>query len=187
MVRDLSAEMPPLRINMVGRMDAFLMDPKTGEVIEERHTKNTIVDGGEIWVAELLTGEEYGDTVLTYGAGQLGWGIQYCQVGTDGSATVETSFKVDTTSITGNWYKQMTGGDKDIISPGNEMVLTASFATDEGNGNLQESGLFSNSGVPTSKTDTSSRMFNRVNFATISKDTTFTLTFEWHVTIGSVT
>lgn len=187
MVRDLATEMPPFRINMVGRMDAFLMDAKTGEVIEERHTKNTIVDGGEIWVAELLTGEEYGDTVLTYGAGELGWGIQYCQVGTDGSATQETSFKVDTTSITGDWYKQMTGGDRNIISPGNEMVLTASFTGGEGNGDLRESGLFSNSGVPTSKTDTSSRMFNRVNFATISKDTTFTLTFEWHVTIGSVT
>ena len=63
-------------LTLEGRLDIFLMDPKTGEIVEERHIHNTIVDGGEIWVAELLCGQEYGDSVLTYGAGQLGWGIQ---------------------------------------------------------------------------------------------------------------
>lgn len=190
MVRDLAAEMPKCRISIIGRMDAFLMDAKTGRIIEERHVKNTIVDGGEIWVAELLTGQDYGDNPLVYSAGNLGWGIQYCQVGTVGGATTQGDFKVTTSGVTGNYYVSVGTGDsavKDIISPGNEMVITSSFATNEGNGSLQEAGLFSNSGVPSSKTDTSNRMFNRVNFATISKDTTFTLGFEWHTTIGSVT
>ena len=177
-------------LTLEGRLDIFLMDPKTGEIVEERHVHNTIVDGGEIWVAELLCGQQYDDTILSYGAGQLGWGIQYMHVGTNTSTTTQGDYNVNTSGITGStysFYTAMTSGDKDIASPGNELVLTATIATDEGLGNISEAGLFSSSAVPSSKTDTSSRMFNRVNFATISKDTSYTLTFEWHVQIVVVT
>ena len=178
------------QIELKGRLDIFLMDHETGEILDERHIENTVVDGGEIWVAELLSGKEYGDPTLSYGAGELGWGIQYLQVGSSTGATLQTDYNVDTSGITGaanSYYTQITSGDKDIISPGNEMVLTASFATNEGLGNISEAGLFSSSGVPTSSTDTSSRMFSRVNFATITKTTSITLTFEWHITVGTVT
>ena len=176
-------------LELKGRLDIFLMDPKTGEVIEERHVHNTIVDGGEIWVAEMLAGEDYANNALSYAAGELGYGVQWFQVGTDPSATVQTDYNVDTSGLTstgaGHSYA-VAVGTADIVSPGNEIVLEATFGTESALGDICECGLFSSSGVPTSSTDTASRMFSRVNFATISKTTAIELGFEWHITIGTV-
>ena len=122
-------------IEVKGRLDVFLMDHETGEIVDERHVENTVVDGGEIWVAEILTGQDYGGSVVSYNTGELGWGIQFCHVGSGTGATLQTDYKVNTSGITGSsysYYSQITQGDKDIISPGNEIVLTASYATDEG-------------------------------------------------------
>ncbi len=78
----------------------------------------------------------------------------------------------------------------DVATPGNQIVARGTFTTDEGNtgtlGGLQEAGLFSYSGIPASKTDTSSRMFNRTSFAEINKSISFELTFQWTITIGTV-
>lgn len=184
MVRNLNDEMPPLGVPIFGRLDLFLQDPITKKVIDERHTPNDIVDGGEIWIAELLGGEEYGGTTLTYSAGNLGWGLQYNQVGVGGAATTQGMFGMQSTSgITGTVY-QATAND--VASPGNEVISTATYSTSNGNGALQEAGLFSSSALPVSTTDTSSRMLNRVNFATINKTDSFQLTFQWTITIGTV-
>ncbi len=183
MCRNLQAEMPLIPIKVVGKLDAFLMDVKTGRIVEERHTPNDVIDGGEIWIAELLGGEDYSGVQLTYSAGNLGYGLQYTQVGIDGTATTQGMFDLENKStITTNYVTT----ENDVSSPGNVIVATSTFSTGIGNGALQEAGLFSNSGDPASATDTTKRMFNRVNFATINKTTSFQLTFQWTITIGTV-
>lgn len=187
MVRNLQAEMPILPIKVFGRLDAFLMDPETDEIVQEVHTPNTVVDGGEILIAELLAGEDLGGTGLSYaGAGDLGLGLQFCQVGVDGSDTTQGMYgMIDTSGITTNNYTSLT---LDIASPGNIITAASQFTYNDGNHTtgLREAGLFTNTSAPSSKTDTSSRMFNRVNFATINKNDSYQLTLNWTITIGSV-
>ncbi len=182
--------MPMLPIRLVGALDIYMTEPKTGKVVEERHIKNDIVDGGEIWIAELLAGEDLAGIQLSYATGELGYGLQYVHVGSDGTQSSETYYKMQSTSgITGSsnsYWSQITAGGMDVASPGNEIVARGTFPTTEGNGTLQEAGLFSNSTEPGSSTDTSSRMFNRTTFATINKSVSFELTFQWTVTIGTV-
>jgi len=183
MCRNLQAEMPKIPVKVFGRLDAFLMDVETGKIVEERHTPNDVIDGGEIWIAELLAGEEYGGAGLTYSAGNLGHGLQYTQIGIDGAATTQGMFDLESKSgITTNYETT----ENDVSTPGNVIVATSTFSTGIGNGALQEAGLFSNSGDPASSTATDVRMFNRVNFATINKSTSFQLTFQWTITIGTV-
>ena len=185
MVRNLNDEMPPLRVPLFGKLDLFLQDPMTKEVIEERHTPNDIVDAGEIWIAELLAKEEYGGSALSFGAGELGWGIQYTHVGTVGDATLQTMYAMQgsTSGITTNYYETTVN---DVSSPGHKVVSVSTYTTAHGNGALREAGLFSNDTYPQSSTDTVSRMFNRVNFATINKTDAFQLTLQWTIQIGSV-
>lgn len=190
MFKNINKEMPLLPIRLVGALDIYMTEPKTGKVVEERHIKNDIVDGGEIWIAELLAGEDLAGVGLVYTAGELGAGLQYVQIGTSGAATTQGMFSMQNTSgITGSansYYTQITAPGMDVASPGNQIVARGTFTTDEGNGALQEAGLFSDSTEPGSKTDTASRMFNRTTFATINKSTSFELTFQWTVTIGTV-
>lgn len=188
MVRNLNDEMPPLRVPLFGKLDLFLQDPVTKEVIEERHTPNDIVDGGEIWIAELLAQEDYSGTPLVYSLGGLGYGIQYNHVGIGGAATTQGMYKMQNTSgITTNYYQSCTGS-RDVSSPGHIVIATATYGVSDGNGALQEAGLFSSSAMPNTSggTATNSRMFNRVNFATINKTDAFQLTFQWTITIGTV-
>lgn len=152
-----------------------------------RHVKNTIVDGGEIWVAELLAKEQADNTVLSQGAGELGDGLQYVQIGW-GTASAQTD----------DYSLQSTGGitmtyatlDNDVDTPYNKIISRGTYATDEGisSTDLTEAGLFSNTGTPTSSTDTANRMFNRTIFGGISKTSgsDFSLTLQWTMTIGSV-
>ena len=190
MFRNINAEMPMLPIRLVGAVDIYMTEPKTGKVVEERHIKNDIVDGGEIWIAELLAGEDLSGSTLSYAAGKLGFGLQYVQVGSDGTQSAQTYYKMQSTSgITGSansYWSQITAPGMDVASPGNQIVARGTFVTAEGNGALQEAGLFSNSTEPGSITDTASRMFNRTTFATINKSVSFELTFQWTITIGTV-
>jgi len=187
MVRNLNNEMPLLPIKVFGRLDAFLMDPERDEIVQEIHTPNTVVDGGEILIAELLGGEDLAGNPLAYATtGDLGKGLQFCQVGANGDASTQGMYGMqDTSGITTNNYTTIT---VDITSPGNIITAAAQFTYGDGNHatGLREAGLFTNSSDPASKTDTSSRMFNRVNFATINKNTTYQLTFNWTITIGTV-
>lgn len=170
------------RLPIFGKCSLWLHDLK-GRIVDERHTPNDIVDGGEIWIAELLAGEAYDGSALTYSAGQLGHGLQYTHIGEDGSATTQGMFAMqDTTSVT-TFYSSTTN---DVDDNGNKVICTSTYTTADGIGDLQEAGLQCSTNYATSKTDEANRMFNRVNFATIGKTTDFSLTLQWTITIGTV-
>ncbi len=181
-------------LGIKGVVDIWLHEPYDRElyqmppehVIQEyRYVPNTVVDAGEIWIAELLAGEEVGGSVLTYTAGNLGLGIQYAMVGVSGTAVTQNNFDLDTSGVTGGFAKATTN---DVLgAANNQLTAEATFVGAEGVGSLQEAGLFSNSTEPTTETDTTSRMFNRTTYGTITKTSGFDLTVRWTITIGALT
>ncbi len=158
-----------------------------GKIEKIAHIKNDIVDGGEIWVAELLAGEEYGGSTLSYSAGELGYGLQYSHIGYGTNPTTQGMYSLQ--SVSGITTNTVTV-DNDVDTPGNKIISRGTYATDEAisNTDLTEAGVFSSSATPSSSTDTASRMFNRTTFPPISKDTTsdYSLTLQWTITIGTV-
>ena len=173
------------RMQIMGELEIFKTDLKGTRKI--RHIKNTIVDAGEIWVAEMMAKEESGGSGLSQGGGELGDGLQYVQIGWG-----------TTSPATNDYSLQSQGGitvtsaslDNDVATPFNKIVCRGTYATDEAisSTDLTEAGLFSNTGVPGSSTDTSNRMFNRTTFGGISKTSgsDFSLTLQWTITRGAV-
>jgi len=176
-----------LNLKLTGALDIYMVDEKTGKVVEERHIKNDIVDSGEIWIAELLANEYLDDSAMDQGAGAIGNGLQYIHIGTSSSPTTQGMFNLQGYTGITTYYVSCTGS-RDVQSPGNKIVATGTYATDVGNGTLHEAGLFSTSIGTDISTMTShtGRMFNRTTFATITKTTDFSLTLQWTITIGSV-
>lgn len=178
------------RLSMLGEVDIITFDPadeKNGKVsdnfvIEHKFIPNTVVDAGEIWIAELLAGEFTGDSTMSYGTGFMGWGVQYLQVGTTSSAPVFSNYNVNVSSVTNLAYV-VTVND---IVVNNEVIYVATFGTANGNGVLVEAGLFSASSVPGSSTDTASRMLSRTTFAEINKTESISMAFQWTVKVGTL-
>jgi len=176
-------QLPPVKLS--GYLDIWMTDAKTGEVVETRHVENDIVDAGEIWIAELLAGEYVGGSTMSYSAGELGYGLQYVHVGTDNTAVSQNDYNLATGAITTNYYAALSN---DVSGTTNNIIVcTGTFTTDHGNGALYEAGLFSSITAPGSETSESYRMFNRTTFDAINKDTSFQLTLQWTITIGSLT
>jgi len=174
-----------LRIPMMGELEIFKTDLKGTRKI--RHIKNLIVDAGEIWVTELLAKEEAGGNALSQGAGELGNGLQYVRIGWGTASAATDDYSLESTGGITMTYATL---DNDVASPFNKIVARGTYATDEAISatSLAEAGLFSNTSIPTSSTDTSSRMFNRTTFGGISKTSgsDFSLTLQWTITIGTV-
>ena len=177
-----------------GEAEIWIYEPgmmKKAGIISERHLQehryipNTVVDGGEIWITELLGGEDTGGTTLLYAsAGDLGLGLQYISVGESGTGTTSGTYEL-LAIVTTNPTIVVDNDIKDTPNF-NELVVTATFGTNDGNGSLLEAGIFSGTTAPGSKTDTTSRMFNRTTFGQITKTTSFDLTLQWTIKIGTM-
>lgn len=157
---------------------------------QEEHVYNIVKDAGEIWIAELLAGKATDDSVLIYGAGQLGWGLQYIAVGTGSGAGDQNDFKLQTLAIGTNNCKPSTNSFN--AGANNKFTVSVTFLTTEANdaSPLREAGIFlddCDTTEPTSETDEGNRMFNRTVFAAITKTTDFELTIQWTIEIGSLT
>ena len=175
------------RMKIMGHLEIFKTDLKGTRKI--RDVKNLIVDAGEIWVAELMAGVESGGSGLSYDTGELGYGLQYVQVGWGSTSAATDQISLQSQAGITVTAVQMTAND--VASPFNKIVCRGTYGTQEGTHNtesLKEAGLFSNTGVPGSSTDTTNRMFNRTTFGAISKatDSDFSLTLQWTITFGEV-
>lgn len=157
---------------------------------QESHVYNTVVDAGEIWIAELLAGRDTGDTPLVYTAGNLGLGFQYIAVGISAAAVTQNDFKLGTLATGTNNCKP----SATLFNAGanNKFTVSVTFLTTEANdaSPLREAGIFSDdcdTAEPTSETATANRMFNRTVFAAITKTSDFELTIQWTIEIGALT
>jgi hypothetical protein len=184
-----------------------LRDPVTGRLVDSRHTPNTVVDGGEILIAELLANSQEGVAPHAPGASApnstLKKGLTTIAVGTLDTAVNQADHTLKaTTTITGNAYKQIDLVDVGNTGGNNVITLEGTFNTSNGNGALKEAGVFAGEtsgglgyvtvvgedGVdePANNLDDDVRMFNRVTFGVITKTSSFSLTLKWTITIGSI-
>lgn len=177
------------RLDLQGEVDIVTFDPadekdgKIGDslVIEHRHIPNTVVDGGEIWIAELLANELVGGGALPTA---LSDGLGYIHVGTSGTPPAFGDFSVSVGGISGNFYQTTV---RDVKDPDyNELTVISTFTTGEGNGSLLEAGIFSTDTSPSSKTDSPARMFSRTTFALVTKTTFISMAFQWTIKIGTL-
>ncbi len=175
------------RIPIHGEMRAMLIDRKENKIVQFEHVPNTVVDAGEIWMAELLA-HKYAADETTLGTPLLD-GLQYIAVGTDGNGTAVTQDDVSlgTKATTNSCIAATTDID---TTDKNKFLVSATFGSADGNGNLREAGIFADdidTTEPTTETYKTNRMFNRTTFGTIAKTTNFDLTLEWTITVGTLT
>lgn len=152
-------------------------------VQQHRFIPNSVVDAGEIWIAEFLAGETVAGAALDYTADGLGLGLQYCSIGTTDVSTTAGTYDLQAIGNTAPTVGVVNAIKADPNE--NELVVTATF-TGATEGDLFEAGLFSNSSRPGSKTSTTSRMLNRTTFGQISKTSGFNITFQWTIKIGTI-
>ena len=141
-------------IKLRGSIELVRHNALTGEELDRREIKNTVVTAGRRWILESIHSGGGGTTQTIQ---QLAFGTSVTAPATGDTALGNENVRkaiasFDTAELTSNppsWQAQVT------------------LATDEGNTTLGEVGLFNSSSAGT--------MLNRATFATIDKDTSNTL------------
>lgn len=161
-----------------GQVRLVLKDIRTGQVVEERVVKNSIMAGGNLLVAKLFCGE------------QPSRPISHVGVGTDDSQNGDMALTnlvkpVEAQENHSDNAKRIPigfiEGETAYVSPGDEpesakVKFAATFDGDHGNGALKEAGIFNN--------EEESVLYNRVTFEVINKADNHTLTLVWEVTFS---
>lgn len=160
-----------------------------------RHLPNTVVDAGEIWMAELLA-HTYKQDDATLGGVLLdgvGGTSSDVAVGTGSVGVTQTDLDLGTpvTDAVGGLQPTATtfiGTDK-----ANKFKVSGFYDVGDASNPdptlLREAALFATnreSVAPGPKDKKTQRMFNRTVFAVISKSATTQLTIQWTIEIGSV-
>lgn len=159
-------------------------------IVDERHVHNDVVDAGEVLIAELLA-HKFANNEATLTIPHLD-GLQYITVGTGVVAVNQDDVNLGTPGTGANVSKAATttfigtSGD-------NEFKITTTYANGDANGGgtlaITEAGIFVDDSIadaPTTEDDITNRMFNRVVFAVLSKTSSFQLTIQWLIKIGTI-
>ena len=159
----------------------YLRDAKTGDLIEERHGHNIIVNSASVLIARLLKDNEEpsgGITYLAVGTGGAGWNLQNPPPPT----TLQTQLYAEifrkpftTDDVT---FIDPDTGDPTIVAT-NVVDYTTTFAETEAVGPLVEMGLFG--GDATALPNTGSEI-NYRTFPVINKTNSMTLTIIFRIT-----
>ena len=167
--------------HLSGEYWIVLRDAKTGDVLEEHHNKNLIVNTASILIARLLKDNHEptaGISYLAVGTGASGWNLQNPPQPTVTQVHLENEIarKAFTTSDTA-FVDPVTG--EHVTTPTNVVDYTATFAETEAVGPLVEMGLFGGDAVdsPDSGTEVNYRTFPVIN-----KSNSMTLTIIFRIT-----
>ncbi len=147
-------------ILMRGRLEVFLHDAITGEVVKKIVHDNTIVTAGRRWVMEAIYS----------GGPATAQSITHLAVGTSTTApaTGDTGLGSENTRISvGTWTTT------NVTSVAPSWRAEGSFATNQANTTLGEAALFNSSSGGT--------MLGRATFSTIDKTTSNTLSVSYTV------
>jgi len=158
-----------------------LRDAATGQILEQRHATNLIVNSASVLIARLLKDNHEptaGISYLAVGTGASGWNLQNPPQPTVTQVNLENEIarKAFTTSDT-SFVDPMTG--EHVTTPTNVVDYTATFAETEAVGPLVEMGLFGGDAVdaPDSGTEVNYRTFPVIN-----KSNSMTLTIIFRIT-----
>lgn len=158
-----------------------LNDAKTGNIIEERHANNLIVNSASVLIARLLKDNHEPDAGISYlavGTGDSSWNLQNPPQPTPTTTKLvnEIARKAFTTNdVT---FVDPDTGDPTTV-PTNVVDFAATFAETEAVGPLVEMGLFG--GDATDQVDTGTQV-NYRTFPVINKTNSMTLTIIFRIT-----
>lgn len=139
-----------------GAVELARHNAKTGEVVEYRHRRNTVVTAGRSWVLDRIRSGGASETIEQMAVGQ-----STSSLGTDDTALVdEQDRKAIGTFTTTN-----------LTSSTPSWLAASSWATNEANTTLGEVGLFNSTSGGT--------MLARATFSTIDKTTSNTLSISY--------
>jgi hypothetical protein len=164
-----------------GEYHLILRDVVTGNVLEERHDHNLIVNSASVLIARLLKDNNEpagGITYLAVGTGASGWNLQNPPqpIPTETKLFNEIARKAFTTQdVT---FIDPTTGDPTTV-PTNVVDFTCTFAETEAVGPLVEMGLFG--GDATDLADSGTQV-NARNFPVVNKTNSMTLTIIFRIT-----
>lgn len=163
-----------------GQFWMTLRDAQTGEILEERHNHNIIVNTASILIARLLKDNSEPAAGISYLAVGTGgdWNLQNPPQPTNTQETLENEIarKAYTTEDV-SFVDPSTG--EHVSTPTNVVDFTATFAETEAVGPLVEMGMFG--GDATDLAD-SGTMVNYRTFPVINKTNSMTLTIIFRIT-----
>lgn len=183
---EMSAEVDIYLHEPIPKLKPFERIPEI-KISEARHAFNDVVDGGEIWIAELLS--QLYNTGAAIGT-PLSGGLQHIAVGTGSTGVDQIDFDLAIPIAQANASKSATNAFN--AGADNKFTCSATFLTTEPTGqpySLVEAGIFAmnrNTTPPTASDGITNRMFNRTVFSTITKDSNFELTIQWTIQIGTI-
>jgi len=153
----------PERVIPAGMMVLYLHDAKTGKLKDFQQVKNTFVTAGKNSLAQVLREVE--------NKGK----ITYCAVGTGSTAPELTD-----TTLEAEIARKLISTREQSEGAENASLFTTFFNTAEGNGSLEEFGLFGDAATAAADSGT---LFART-LASRVKSSSDTLTVGWTVIIG---
>tara|TARA_Y100000590_G_scaffold456797_1_gene608116 strand:- start:4478 stop:4945 length:468 start_codon:yes stop_codon:yes gene_type:complete len=142
-----------------GRVNVFLRDARTGQILDERRVDNLVVNTGEDWVAQRLVS---GATTQNMDWIELGLGTA-AAAGTDTAlqTTLAGSRKSGTNSVSGATWQ-----------------LVVNWGTSEANtSGIEEAGIFGT-------TSSGGQMLARTVFAAVNKTNSDTLQIQWQINVS---
>ena len=141
-----------------GRVNVFLRDARTGNVIDERHIDNLVVDVGEDWVAARMGTGSVADMKWI----ELGLGSAAATAADTALQTLLlSSRKSGTNSVAGaTWQLKVTWGTSDANTAG-----------------IEEAGIFNLTGA-------AGTMLARTVFTAVNKTNNDTLQIQWQIKVS---
>lgn len=170
------------RLNgLQGEVWVTLRDARTGQIVQEYHSKNIIVNSASILIARLLKDNHEPDTGISYlavGTGGSGWNLQDppAPINTQTALANEIARKAFTTEDVA--FVDPETGDH-VTVPTNVVDYTATFAETEAVGPIVEMGLFG--GDATDMPDSGTQV-NYRTFPVINKSASMTLSIIIRIT-----
>ncbi|WP_415283016.1 hypothetical protein [Candidatus Nitrososphaera sp. FF02] len=153
-----------------GRVDMVLYD-ESGNVKDERHIDNLIVDTGVEGVAYRIAPH---DGTITPSSP-----YNYIALGTSDTAVDAADEELSAELAVGaNYAREQDATAQYSVSSGNKLILSVVFGPGEGTGSLRESGMFN--------VATGGDMLARQTFTEIQKASGDTLTITWTITLTPV-
>ena len=165
--------MPNDRKSLKGRVNVFLRDARTGDVLDERHIDNLVVDVGEAWVAQRMTA-----TPATVN-------MEWIQLGLSTLAATGTDTALYESLSDPGTVGPLAGGaapQKSTVGStrsGATWQLTVDWGTALANTNgIEEAGIFGTSAF------TGAIMLARTVFTAVNKTNNDTLQIQWQINVS---
>ena len=164
--------MPNDRKSLKGRVNVFLRDARTGDVLDERHIDNLVVDVGEAWVAQRMTA-----TPATVNMEWIQLGLStVAATGTDTALGTSLADPAQVALAGATIAQKSTSGS---TRSGATWQLTVDWGTALANTNgIEEAGIFGTSAF------TAAIMLARTVFTAVNKTNNDTLQIQWQINVS---